>query len=220
MKYATILAILAIALVLLGIDQGGVAGALLIWLAGDFLLLGIAHARKAHRVFGKRADGTLPWWSWLVFLPLHILNLVVWHLFRLLSSEPRCSDVSHRLAVGRRLLAREWRDGFVNYVDLTAEFSEPQPFRGSTSYVAFPILDASAPSPESLRAVITGLRSGKTFIHCAQGHGRTGLFAAALLLSNGDALSVDEALSILVKARPAIRLNESQLSCLKAFARN
>jgi protein-tyrosine phosphatase len=126
--------------------------------------------------------------------------------------------VSDRLTVGRRLLAREGLDGFANYIDLTAEFSEPRALRARPDYVAFPILDASAPSPEQLYATISNLRTGKTYIHCAQGHGRTGLFAAALLLSNDDVGSVEEALSFLVKARPAIRLNDTQLSCLTAFA--
>src|SRR5205809_1011561 len=107
--------------------------------------------------------------------------MVVWHLMRLISREPARNMVTQQLVVGRRLLAYEREDEFDNFVDLTAEFPEPFPIRSSPSYRSFPILDGSAPSPEALRVAVTSLRPGRTFIHCAQGHGRTGLFALAVL---------------------------------------
>ena len=84
--------------------------------------------------------------------------------------------------------------------------------------MAFPILDASAPSPEDLQAAVASLRPGKTFVHCAQGHGRTGLFAMAVLLATGEARTVEEALLRLTHIRPAIRLNGQQMDCVRAFA--
>ena len=53
-------------------------------------------------------------------------------------------------------------------------------------------------------------------VHVAQvGHGRTGLFAAALLLHSGATNSIDECLAILKAARPGIRLNRAQRKCLE-----
>ena len=43
---------------------------LLVWPGANFLVLGIAHGIGAHRVFGKRPNGTLPLWSWLALLHL------------------------------------------------------------------------------------------------------------------------------------------------------
>ncbi|MCX5660599.1 MAG: hypothetical protein NTW19_12885 [Planctomycetota bacterium] len=126
--------------------------------------------------------------------------------------------MSSQLVVGRRLLAREDPGEFANYIDLTAEFQEPRAFRKRPGYGAFPILDASAPSPERLHTAVSHLRPGTTFIHCAQGHGRTGLFALAVLLKSGDARTVDEGLSMLASARPAIRLNPEQMDCIRAYA--
>lgn len=217
MRHAITLILLGIALSVIG-AQSGVLGALLLWLGCDFLLLGVAHFRRAHGLFGKRPDGTLPLWSWLIFLPLFLFSMLVWHLARIFSAEPPFNHVSSQLVVGRRLLPRESPGEFANYIDLTAEFQEPRAFRESPGYVAFPVLDASAPSPECLQAAVARLRPGATFIHCAQGHGRTGLFALAVLLTSGAVRTVDEGLSLLANSRPAIRLSPEQGNCIRSYA--
>jgi Swiss Army Knife protein, DSP-PTPase phosphatase domain len=188
------------------------------WLGANFFVIGIAHAAGAHRIFGKRPDGSLPFWSWLLFLPLLLYTTAVWHLIRLISREPAHNAVSDNLVVGRRHLPAEVSGEFTNYIDLTAEFAEPLHIRRAAGYISFPVLDGSAPDPAALRHFLNGLRPGKTFIHCAQGHGRTGLFAAALLLQSGAAGTPDEALNKLRSVRPGIRLNTFQRRCLEVFA--
>ncbi|MBI4659424.1 MAG: phosphatase [Verrucomicrobia bacterium] len=191
-----------------------------VWLGCDFLVLGVAHGRGSHRVFGKRADGTLPLWGWLLFFPLLIYTTLVWHLIRLFSREAARSSVTEQLVVGRRLLAFELAGDFDNFIDLTAEFSEPSSIRCSPCYRSFPILDGAAPTPEALHAAVTALRPGRTFIHCAQGHGRTGLFALAVLLSSGVARSVEDGLRMLSAVRPGIRLSREQRRCIQIYAQN
>ena len=213
-----VLTLLGVVLVIFGLVERGWF-LVMVWFGCDFLVLGIAHGRGWHRVFGKRANGTLPIWSWLVFLPLLIYTAIVWHLVRLFSREPARNAVTDQLVVGRRLLSFEVEGEFDNFVDLTAEFSEPSSIRRSPSYCSFPILDGGAPSPEALRAVVTSLRPGRTFVHCAQGHGRTGLFALAVLLSSGVVRSVDDGLRMLTAVRPAVRLNRAQLGCIQVYVR-
>ena len=193
---------------------------LAVWLGCNFLVLAIAHFRGAHRVFGKKQNGTLPLWSWLLFLPLHIYTITVWRLIRLFSREPTLNVVTEKLVVGRRLLKSEHDETFDNSVDLTAEFQEPSAIRRSPGYFNFPILDASAPSPEALRAAVDRLRPGRTFIHCAQGHGRTGLFALAMLLTSGAARDLDEGLRMLTAVRPRIRLTRVQQRCIQIYAKD
>jgi protein-tyrosine phosphatase len=217
MGYRHLLTLLGCALIGLGVINGGWF-IIAIWLGLDFLILGFAHSRGAHGVFGKRFDGSLPLWSWLLFLPLHAYTEALWRVARWFSREPACNAVSETLVVGRRLLASEREGDFENYIDLTAEFAEPLAVRRSPSYRSFPILDGSAPSPESLRAVVAGLKDGRTFIHCAQGHGRTGLFALAVLLKQGVVQNVDEGLGKLQTVRPGIRLNEEQHACIQKYA--
>ena len=217
MIYFPLFLILGCVLIALGVVQQGWTW-LDVWLGIDFLALGVAHGLSAHRVFGKRADGTLPLWSWLVFLPLFTLTWTVWYLLRIFIREPPYVAVNEQLVVGRRLFAAEVREHFDNYVDLTAEFADPAAIRTTSAYRAFPILDACAPSVDALHSAIGGLRPGRTFVHCAQGHGRTGLFALAVLLSSGATQDVDEGLRILRAARPGIRLNKSQRRCVEAYA--
>jgi hypothetical protein len=190
MSYRYSLTLLGIVMIGFGLIEKG-WGLLIAWLGVDFVLLGLAHARRASQLFGKRHDGTLPIWSWCLFLPLHTLNTLLWHSIRLSSSECAQNAVTDRLVVGRRLLAKEVAGSFDNYVDLTAEFAEPDPIGKSPSYVLFPLLDGSAPCPEALHAAVKSLRPSRTFVHCAQGHGRTGLFALALLIHSGQASRKD-----------------------------
>lgn len=217
MSYRYTLPTVGVVLIGYGIAGQGWFG-LLAWLGTNFCILGLAHVWKAPAVFGKRIDGTLPWWSWLLFLPMHGLTQSVWHLVRRLSREPAYNEVTGNLIVGRRLLTSEMGDEFDNYVDLTAEFTEPAKARCSPAYFCFPILDGAAPEPDALLKAVAELRPGKTFVHCAQGHGRTGLFALAILLASGAAGSVEEGLRQLAKTRPSIRLNKGQLRCARAYA--
>jgi len=217
MSHRHLLILLGATLIAMGLAERGWL-LLLVWLGSDFLALGIAHALGAHEVFGKRPNGSIPIWSWLVFLPLLIYIAAVWHATRLLTREPAMNSVTSDLAIGRRLLPFEVKGEFQNYVDLTAEFAEPAPIRRSSIYRCFPILDGGAPDPEALRQEICSLRPGKTFIHCAQGHGRTGLFALAVLLKSGVARTVDDGLRILQAARPGVCLSVAQRRCIESFA--
>ncbi len=219
MSYRHLLRWLGCVLVLLGLIERGWF-LLVAWLGCDFLLLGIAHGQGAHRLFGKREDGTLPLWSWAVFGPLLLYTVAIWHLLRALSREPAHQVVNGQLVVGRRLLGSELHEEFENVVDLTAEFCEPSALRQPPAYRSFPILDGGAPTPEALLAAVTGLRPGRTFVHCAQGHGRTGLFALAMLLYSGSVPSVEEGLRKLQAVRPGIRLNREQRRCIEAYARD
>jgi len=218
MKQAILLIILGIA----GLAIGGVKGGgflMLSWLGVNFVVLGIAHVFQWHGLFGKRHDGTLPWWSWLLFAPLLLYSHAVWYLLILVSREASFNEVTGDLTVGRRLLSVGASSPFENYIDLTAEFQEPKALRRAAEYQCLPVLDASAPSPEILRRWVLGLRPGRTFVHCAQGHGRTGLFALAVLLESGAAGTLEEGLALLRKARPGIRLNDAQRRCLEAYVK-
>jgi hypothetical protein len=219
MSHRHLLILLGVVLVGLGLGERGWFF-IAVWLGCNFFILGIAHERGSHHVFGKRANGTLPWWSWVLFFPLLIYTTTVWHLIRLFSREPARSVVTQQLIVGRRLLSFEFDGEFDNIVDLTAEFSEPRAIRNSPAYLSFPILDGTAPTPEAMYAAVVSLRPGRTYVHCAQGHGRTGLFTLAVLLTSGVARSVEDGMRILSAVRPAIRLSREQNKCIQKYAQN
>lgn len=217
MSHRHSLILLGLVLTALGILERGWL-LLAVWLGCDFLALGIAHVRGAHRIFGKRSDGTLPAWSWLAFLPLLLYTSAVWYVIRLISREPAHNIVTEDLVVGRRLLPEELDGEFANYVDLTAEFAEPSVIRRSAGYLSLPVLDGSAPGPDALREMVNRLRPGKTYVHCAQGHGRTAMFAIAVMLKSGTVRTVSEGLEKLSRVRPGINLSVAQRRCIESFA--
>lgn len=219
MSHGMLLSVLGVVLVVLGIFKGGwfVIAA---WLGCNFVVLGIAHGLRAHRVFGKRSDGTLPLWSRIVFLPFLLYTAAVWHIARLLSREPAQNVVADDIVIGRRLLPKEVAEDSANYIDLTAEFPEPSAIRRSAGYLCFPILDGSAPDPALLAKVVSRLSPGRTFIHCAQGHGRTALFTLALMLKRGTVQNLAQGFKTLKRVRPGINLTSAQRRCIDEFAAN
>ncbi|TWU44827.1 hypothetical protein Poly51_58930 [Rubripirellula tenax] len=52
-------------------------------------------------------------------------------------------------------------------------------------------------------------------IHCAQGHGRTGLVAAAVLIVSGEAQTAADAIAIIQAVRPGVELNKAQRMILE-----
>jgi protein-tyrosine phosphatase len=187
------------------------------WLGGNFLAVGIAHAAGFPRIMGKRRDGTIAPWGWAVFLPLLLYTTTLWHILRRQTREPATNVVFDDLVIGRRLLPSEVAHQFDNYVDLMAEFAESVDIRKQRGYISFPILDGGTPTLHELRETIGRLQRGRTYVHCTQGRGRTGLFALALLLFRGEVDTVEEGLRVLQAARPGIRLNRSQRRFLRRF---
>jgi hypothetical protein len=208
--------LLGLMLIGVGVIQGGWL-LLIAWFGCNFFAVGIAHALGAHGIFGKRRDGSLPFWSWLAFFPLIAVSIAVWYGLRLVSGESAQHAVTNDLVIGRRLVPSEVEGEFANYIDLTAEFCEPRAIRRSTGYICFPILDGSAPDVESLREMIARLRPGRTYIHCAQGHGRTGLFTLALMLNSGAVKTVAQGLEKLKAVRPRVGLSAVQRKCIEEF---
>lgn len=98
MNYAAILSILGSCVVALGILRGAWA-LLLIWLGANLVVLGIAHHHYWVWILGKRRDGSLAWWSWVVFLPLQSLTHSVWHLRRLVDWNSKFDEVTKDLVL-------------------------------------------------------------------------------------------------------------------------
>jgi hypothetical protein len=217
MSYRHLLALLGSLLIVVGAVERGWMW-LAVWLGFDLVALAFAHSKGVHRIFGKRPNGTLPLWAWLIFLPMLSYMAALWHLARIFSRKPARSVVTEQLVVGRRLLASELDGEFENYIDLTAEFAEPSAIRHSPAYRSFPILNDAAPSAEALLEAVRSLRPGLTFVHCGRGYGRAGLFALAVLLTSGVVHSVEDGLRMLTAVRPGIRLNREQHRCIQMLA--
>jgi protein-tyrosine phosphatase len=190
---------------------------LLYWFSFSCVVLSAGYAGLGSCVFGKRPDGRIPLWSKIIHFPYMVFSLCVGQLARLLSRENPTDMVSEELILGRRLCASELPPGLSNYVDLTAEFEDPAEIRKSMHYVTLPILDAGVPTSKALHSAIDQLKPGVTFVHCAQGHGRTGLFALALLFERHCIQSFDEGMVLIKSVRPGVGLNKTQEEFIRKY---
>lgn len=211
MKYGTLFLGLGGILAFYGYLNGG-WGWLLLWPAGSFSIVACGYFGLGARVFGKRSDGTIAWYGLVFLLPYLIYTWAIWHLSRIIIKEDCYNEISPGLYVGRRALPHELSPHIQAIVDLTAEFLEPAGVRAGRQYLCLPTLDGSVPADVGFKHLLeTVMRiSEPTYIHCAQGHGRSGTLAAAVLLHKGLARDVEEAITKLQKARPGIRLSKPQ----------
>lgn len=216
MKYSLALFLLGATLIYLGASKHG-AWLLLAWPGANFAALGIGYLGIGAKVLGKGKAGRIPAWSKVFYFPFLIYTKIVWHTVRLLSREAPFNQVCHGIIIGRRLLPSEVPADITNYVDVTAEFEEPLSVRESVNYICLPILDGFVPTPGELKAALSQVRDGNTYIHCAQGHGRTGIFTLALLAEKGAVKDSEEGLLLLKKSRPALALNSLQSAFVQRY---
>lgn len=191
---------------------------ILYWPAVSFLVVSVAYLCNSPRVFGKSQAGRIRALSKCVLFPYLGLLWGTWHLLRFCKSEPAWHKLTDTILIGRRLLPHEFPD-VDHVIDLTCEFDWRPPLR-KVNYHSRPILDGSVPTLDELSSWIVeaAILRGKIYIHCAEGHGRTGLFAAAVLIQMGVASGAEEALRTIRQARPLVRLNSVQTMLLQLFA--
>ncbi len=190
---------------------------ILLWPAVSCGVVAFAYLTGVVALLGKRRDGTRSWIAALVLAPYIELVRLFGALHAVLSREPACQAVGETLFVARRLRALQYPFHLAILLDLTAEICDPWSIRTSEAYRCYPILDAGAVSPEELVALVRSLNvphGRRLLVHCALGHGRTGMVAAAWLVVYGGAKSADEAIAMLQSVRPRIRLNRRQRAAL------
>jgi protein-tyrosine phosphatase len=190
---------------------------LLVWPCLSFGLVGFAYLGLGPRIFGKRPTGTMAWYSVLVLLPYLLLTWLTWYLVRHLSSEDCCNEAAPGIFIGRRPLAAEVPDGVTMIVDLTAEFREQYGVRNGLQYIAAPMLDAGTTTEIAFKSLVRRIANwdGPVYIHCAQGHGRTGMVAAAVLVTKGLCTTIEEAVLRLRTVRPRLDLGRDQLAFVR-----
>lgn len=218
-KYGLLFLVAAVLMAVCGVSYGG-AALLLLWPAVSFLVVSLAYLLFGPRLLGKRADGVLAGWAVCLLLPFHLYVWMVWHLVRVVIREPAFHWLTERVVIGRRLLSRELPPEVTAVVDLTSEFPEPLALR-QRNYRSFPVLDGFVPPIDVLAGWIAEVRDlpGPVYVHCAAGHGRTGMFAACLLLARGEAATPDEALKLIRVERPGVRLGRRQRRAVEEFHR-
>ncbi|PHR89259.1 MAG: phosphatase [Blastopirellula sp.] len=217
MKYALLFSLLSVILTFIASTTQGWAF-LLLWPALSFGIVSIGYFSIGPPVFGKSSQGILSPITKVLVLPYLLLLHAVWQLARVVSREPAYHQITEKVWIGRRLLSHELPTEIDHVIDLTCEFNEPEALR-LCNYNSYQILDAHVPTLSQLRIWLneTSKLTGTLYIHCAQGHGRTGLFTAAYLFNSGLTQSTDDALKMIQSQRPLVRLNRVQLDFLRAL---
>jgi hypothetical protein len=189
----------------------------LFWPAFSFGAATIAYSRRRPDLFGKQRNGRLSWARLVALLPYLGLTWATWWLARALDRRPPCAMLTESLYIGRRPLPAEVPPGVRSILDLTCELSEDPEVMRDRVYLLRPILDATAMSAGELVALVAELQRlpPPVYVHCAQGHGRTGMVAAAFLIATGRALTVEDALTHVWAVRPAARPNKAQVRALQ-----
>lgn len=193
---------------------------ILLWPGVSFGAAGVAYAGVGPKIFGKRSDGSLSPFSTVALFPYLLYTWSLWHLWRLCTREAPYHDLYDGVKIGRRLLPNEFPEDVGMVFDLTSEFSEPASILRKVCYRNYPTLDAKPLEPAALlQAAQEVLNAGdRAYIHCANGHGRTGTLAGAVLLLGGRSEKAEEAIEHMRTCRPGITLNTRQRAALIEFA--
>lgn len=218
MQNALTLLLIAAGQVVLAFLYSSLCG-LLLWSGGSFLAVAAAYALQKPRVFGKRSDGTMAPLPCLLLLPYLGLTWLLWYGQTRFSREAAWDEVVPGLWLGRRVSAEQMPFGVMLVVDLTSEFGEPRSVRQGRHYLCLPALDDAAPEREAFQDAVQKVSGweGGVYVHCALGHGRSALVVAAVVMARGLAATPMEALALLHRVRPGVRLNQAQKALLQAW---
>ena len=216
--YAVTFTILAGALIWTAIINGGLAW-ILMWLALSFLIVAAAYGGVGSIVFGKRSDGTRSLWAMVCLFPYLVLLWVIWSVRRQVGHEPCCTQIVPGVWLGRRPYEYELPPQTACVVDLACEFAAAKGVTTKRDYISLPTLDTLIPAETDFLTALkrASTHSGEIYVHCALGHGRSAMFVAAILLDRGIVQTPAEAVQIIQKTRPAIRLSRQQLDFLEWY---
>ena len=218
-RYAIVFALFAGGLVWVAITNGG-AALILLWPGLSFLMVAVAYSGIGVAVFGKKPDGSRTAWAIIYLLPYLIFSWLLWAVRRLISREACCNEIAPGLWLGRRPYRSELPQGTTCVVDLACEFNAAKGLTAQVDYISLPTLDTLPPPFSDLTAMLERVSAhpGTIYVHCALGHGRSAMFAAAILLTRGLAQTPAEALRIIQNVRPSVRLSCPQQNALGQFA--
>ena len=218
--------------------QALVAGFVVSIAASDLL------AQRTTFLLGKRRDGSIDPVRYAMFLPYHIGLTTKLRLERSnvedisettgidrARSESRRHDRSHEdpfnkitdgLYLGgwpadESLLPPPGKNG-VAVCDVTCEL--PRRVMSIGAYTTVPVWDSHAPSPAAIESavnwVVEKLDGGyAVLVHCAHGHGRSAVITGGVLRALGEASTVEDAVELMRKARPLVKMNARQLASLE-----
>lgn len=182
-----------------------------LWVSFALLIVASAYGFLGADAFQKGADGRMSLAARVLLFPYlagAFVNSRLW------------GSTAHDELVPGVLLGRypTTLDGVGSLVDVSAEL----PARpGDRPYRVVPVLDLVVPSVDEIAAGVEALASfascRPTLVACALGYSRSATVAAAWLVEARHASSVDEAISLVGRARPGFALSPAHRERLHAW---
>jgi len=194
---------------------------LLLWPAIALGIVALAYFKAGPIVFHK-TEGKLPWSTRFVLAPC-----LVGQYLSLLYYRRQCrawDEVTPQIWIGgklgRRLANKALCSGVAAVLDLSAEFSEAEPFR-KINYRNTPVLDLTAATQAQLVEISKFIgdhsRNGTVYVHCKIGYSRSAAAVAAHLIMSGKVKSAEEAFAMIRRVRPSVVIRPEVRSALSEF---
>jgi len=196
-------------------------GVLLLWPAIALGIVALAYFKAGPIVFHK-TEGKLPWSTRFVLAPC-----LVGQYLSLLYYRRQCrawDEVTPQIWIGgklgRRLANKALCSGVAAVLDLSAEFSEAEPFR-KINYRNTPVLDLTAATQAQLVEISKFIgnhsRNGAVYVHCKVGYSRSAAAVAAYLIMSGKVKTAEEAFAMIRRVRPSVVIRPEVVSALSTF---
>ncbi len=192
---------------------------IVLWVAGCTGAVAAAMAIGWPGLLGKRPDGSIPWWSYVVFWPWHGLVRVVAAANR--ANEPPRHEVAPGWWLGGWPSTAASFTQWPAVLDLTNELPRTAP--PGTPYLNVPAWDGTVVPPDRIEAAaawaVAQRARGPVLVHCAAGHSRSAVALAAAFVRAGASSDPEDALATLKRTRATVRPTRAQRAALEAWAR-
>ncbi len=190
----------------------------LAWVATALAIVAWNYAFAGAAGFQKQSDGRLSPGAYGLLVPYLAgawLNSRLW-TWRGASA----AEIADGVSIGRIPTWREFAaTPFRAVVDVVAEL--PCRVRGARFYRVLPVLDLTVPLPETLKAAAQAIEEarshGPVLVCCALGYSRSAAVVVAWLVLTGRAASVEAAVELLRRARPAVVLKPAHRVALEGI---
>jgi len=189
-----------------------------------FVATVFAYQRKYSWILGKNSNGTFPYWSYILFWPIHIFvwivsNYLDIYFFRK-RGETHYTEVHPKCYIGgiHAHTHSELNRPTTVIVDMTCEFSRKI---HTEYYLMLPTWDGTPPTVQQLNEGIDFLlkhkEKGVILIHCGYGRGRSAVMMVCYLVAAGYHGTWEEAFAHMKKLRPRVNLNKEMSEVVIAW---
>ena len=192
---------------------------LLLWLILNLSIMSIAYlSHNPKLILGKSSKGEINYFFLFINLPW---LLFTWSIFRVqmfVSRENIVDEIAEtNIFISSKPLEDFDFDSYDLIVDLTAEFLRDKV--ADKNYICYPNLDGMALTTSYDEIEI--FSNKRVLVHCANGHGRSALFVASLLLDLGFVESFEKGLALVKKSRSlAVPNGEQKVKNINHSLRN